>query len=115
LGVNLDPREIYKAGEDYSEVISKLGKKIVHTHIRDYPSPEQEPALPEEQILGRGKIDYPLILKNLKKVAMWGAFPGDGRRFYLSAVKADGNRRRVPGLPPPLFAGTEINFHMLNQ
>ena len=73
LGVNLDPREIYKAGEDYSEVISKLGKKIVHTHIRDYPSPEQEPALPEEQILGRGKIDYPLILRKLKQVGYQGA------------------------------------------
>jgi len=59
LGVNLDPREIYKAGEDYSEVISKLGKKIVHTHIALYPSPEQEPALPEEQILGRGKNRLP--------------------------------------------------------
>jgi len=68
LGVNLDPREIYKAGEDYSEVIHKLGKKIVHTHIRDYPSPEREPATPEEQILGRGKIDYPLILRQLKGV-----------------------------------------------
>ena len=68
LGVNLDPREIYKAGEDYSEVIHKLGKKIVHTHIRDYPSPEREPATPEEQILGRGKIDYLLILRQLKGV-----------------------------------------------
>ena len=73
LGVNLDPREIYKAGEDYTEVITKLGKKIVHTHIRDYPNPEQEPATPEEQILGRGKIDYPLILRNLKKVGYKGA------------------------------------------
>jgi len=73
LGVNLDPREIYKAGEDYTEVITKLGKKIVHTHIRDYPAPEQEPATPEEQILGRGKIDYPLILRNLKKVGYKGA------------------------------------------
>ena len=68
LGVNLDPREIYKAGEDYSEVITKLGKKIVHTHIRDYPDPETEPATPEEQILGRGKINYPLILRSLKNI-----------------------------------------------
>ncbi len=68
LGVNLDPREIYKAGEDYAEVINKLGKKIVHTHIRDYPRPEREPATPEEQILGRGKINYPLILRQLKSV-----------------------------------------------
>jgi sugar phosphate isomerase/epimerase len=68
LGVNLDPREIFKAREDYVEVISKLGKKIVHTHIRDYPDPDTEPALPEEQILGRGKIDYPLILQSLKNV-----------------------------------------------
>jgi sugar phosphate isomerase/epimerase len=68
LGVNLDPREIYKAGEDNSEVIGNLGKKIVHTHIRDYPSPDQDGATPEEQIMGRGNIDYTQILRDLKKV-----------------------------------------------
>ena len=68
LGANLDPREICKAGEDTSEVIAKLGKKIVHTHIRDYPNPERELVTPEEQIPGRGNIDFPKILQSLKKV-----------------------------------------------
>ena len=66
LGVNLDPREIYRAGEDIPSVIKKFGKKIVHTHIRDYPNPEQGEAAPEEQIPGRGKIDFPKILRSLK-------------------------------------------------
>ena len=68
LGANLDPRECFKAGEDTSSVIGKLGKKIVHTHIRDYPNPEQEIATPEEQIPGRGNINYPQILQSLKNV-----------------------------------------------
>ena len=68
LGANLDPRETYKAGEDFSSVITKLGKKIVHTHVRDYPNPERDAATPEEQIPGRGNIDFPKILQSLKKV-----------------------------------------------
>ena len=68
IGANLDPRELFKTGEDASEVIIRLGKKIVHTHIRDYPKPEQDAATPEEQIPGRGKIDFPKIIQSLKNV-----------------------------------------------
>lgn len=68
LGVNLDPRECFKAGEDTAAVVEQLGKKIIHTHIRDYPAPETDVATPEEQILGRGKIDYPQILQSLHNV-----------------------------------------------
>ena len=68
VGANLDPREQFKTGEDISEVIARLGKKIVHAHIRDYPDREQVEATPEEQIPGRGKIDFPKILQNLKNV-----------------------------------------------
>ena len=68
LGANLDPRECYKAGEDTAKVVAKLGKKIVHTHIRDYPNPDQENATPMEQIPGRGNINYPQILQSLKNV-----------------------------------------------
>jgi sugar phosphate isomerase/epimerase len=68
LGANLDPRECFKAGEDSAEVVDKLGNKIIHTHIRDYPSPQTEEATPMEQIVGRGKINYPQIIKALHKV-----------------------------------------------
>jgi len=67
LGIVLDPRELTKAGDDPSTFVSKIGKKIVHTHFRDLPKNQYE-ATPEEQILGRGDIDFPKILKNLKKV-----------------------------------------------
>ena len=68
LGANLDPRECFKVGEDTAAVVAKLGKKIVHTHIRDYPSPERDTATPEEQIPGRGNIDFPKILQILNNV-----------------------------------------------
>ena len=68
LGANFDPRETFKAGEDPSFVITKLGKKIVHTHFRDYPNPERDEATPEEQIPGRGNIDFPKILQSLKNI-----------------------------------------------
>jgi sugar phosphate isomerase/epimerase len=72
LGAILDPRETYKAGEDFTEVITKLGKKIVHTHIRDYLDVRRDPVPPEEQTPGRGEIDFPKILGELKKVGYDG-------------------------------------------
>jgi sugar phosphate isomerase/epimerase len=72
LGAILDPRETYKAGEDFTEVITKLGKKIIHTHIRDYPDVQRDPVPPEEQIPGRGNIDFPKILGALKKTGYDG-------------------------------------------
>ena len=90
LGVTLDTREFYRAGEDISEAISKIGKRIVHVHLRDYPRPEQMPDtisptfvglgqygpwVPpvEQQIPGRGGIDFPKILRLLKSVGYDGA------------------------------------------
>jgi sugar phosphate isomerase/epimerase len=85
LGIILDTRELCRAGEDISEYISKIGKRIVHVHFRDYPRREQmptniapslkgfgqyEPWLPplEQTIPGRGGLDFPKILKLLKSV-----------------------------------------------
>ena len=85
LGVTLDTREIYRAGDDIYKAVSKIGKRIVHVHFRDYPSREQMPAnasptftgfgqwepwLPavEQQIPGRGGIDFPKILRLLKNI-----------------------------------------------
>jgi len=66
LGMILDPRELTKAGDNPITYISKIGKKIVHTHFRDLPRNQYE-ATPEEQILGRGNLPFPEILKALKK------------------------------------------------
>ena len=74
-----------ESGEDPSEFVSKIGKRIVHVHFRDYPRREQipsnvastyigsravEPWVPpvEQQIPGRGGIDFPKILRALKDV-----------------------------------------------
>ena len=90
LGVTLDTREFYRAGEDISEAISKIGKRIVHVHFRDYPRREQMPTTAstnfmgpgrygpwvppvEQQIPGRGGIDFPKILRALKDVGYDGA------------------------------------------
>jgi sugar phosphate isomerase/epimerase len=82
LGVTLDTREFSRAGEDIAEAISKVGKRIVHVHVRDYPRREQIPTaissaftgfgheawVPpvEQQIPGRGGIDFLRILRLLK-------------------------------------------------
>ena len=86
LGVTLDTREIGRAGEDPYKAVSKIGKRIVHVHFRDYPSREQMPANTsptfierrgryepwqpsvEQQIPGRGGVDFPKILRLLKDV-----------------------------------------------
>jgi sugar phosphate isomerase/epimerase len=71
LGVNLDTLHIYRAGEDSSEAVRKLGKKIVHVHMREYPiRPDRQnyEAEPEEEIPGRGNVDFPKILKSLKDI-----------------------------------------------
>jgi sugar phosphate isomerase/epimerase len=90
LGVTLDTREFYRAGDDIYESIAKIGKRIVHVHFRDYPSLEQmppdaaptftgfgqwEPWLPsvEQQIPGRGGIDFLKILRLLKGTGYDGA------------------------------------------
>ena len=67
LGMILDPRELTKAGDNPMTFISKINKKIVHTHFRDLPGGQYE-ATPEEQIVGRGSLPFPEILKALKKI-----------------------------------------------
>ena len=86
LGAILDTREVCRAGEDPLEFVSKIGKRLVHVHFRDYPRREQmpttvspvfitgfrqyEPWVPpvEQQIPGRGGIDFPKIMRLLKDV-----------------------------------------------
>ena len=76
LGVNLDTLHVFRAREDAAATVRKLGKKVVHVHLREYPDvPDQEnyEALPEEEIPGRGGVDFPKILRSLKTVGYNGA------------------------------------------
>ena len=76
LGVNLDTLHVFRAREDAAVAVRKLGKKVVHVHLREYPDvPDREnyEALPEEEIPGRGGVDFPKILKSLKAVGYNGA------------------------------------------
>ena len=73
LGANLDTLHIFRAREDASDTIKKLGKKIVHVHLREYPDVEDRQhyeCKAEEEIAGRGGVNFPKILKALKVSAM---------------------------------------------
>ena len=73
LGVNLDSSNLYRAGDDPSEAVLRLGRKIVHTHIRECDDRNQPRTPVELQIPGRGKLDWPKILRCLKDVGYEGA------------------------------------------
>ena len=76
LGANLDTLHIYRAREDAAETVRKLGKKVAHVHLREYPDvPDREnyEAAPEEEIPGRGGVDFPKILRSLKTIGYEGA------------------------------------------
>jgi sugar phosphate isomerase/epimerase len=68
LGVTFDPTHFCRAGEDPSEAVLKIDKKIVHVHLRDYSHFEQSMATPDHQIPGRGEIDFLSILERLKNI-----------------------------------------------
>jgi len=73
FGINFDPTHVYRANEDPLEFVLKLGKGIIHVHIRDNRE-SREPRIgpPETQIAGRGALDLPGILRALKKVGYRG-------------------------------------------
>ena len=76
LGANLDTLHIYRAREDAAETVRQLGQKVAHVHLREYPDvPDREnyEALPEQEIPGRGGVNFPKILRSLKAVGYNGA------------------------------------------
>ena len=79
LGVNLDPIQQYKGGDDIADSVLKLGKRIVHTHFHDSLKALRFLNLPvtkvkaEDEIPGRGDVDCPKILRRLKEVGYDGA------------------------------------------
>ena len=69
LGINLDASNLYRAGDDPVEAISRLGGKIVHTHIRDCSLDRSQNRTPLDlQIAGRGILDWPKIIERLRDV-----------------------------------------------
>ncbi|MEM2936076.1 MAG: sugar phosphate isomerase/epimerase [Candidatus Bathyarchaeia archaeon] len=73
FGINFDPSHIYRVNEDPMEFVLKLGKNIIHVHIRDNrESREQRVGPPETQIAGRGALNLPGILRALKEVGYGG-------------------------------------------
>ena len=75
LGVSFDLLQVYKSGDDLSKFILKFGKRIVHTNFQDalkalqfgYLNPEGDRETGLDQIPGRSDIDFPQILRCLKK------------------------------------------------
>ena len=73
LGVNLDASNLYRAGDNPVEAVSRLGRKIVHTHIRDCsPDRFQDRTPIDLQIAGRGILAWPKIIKRLRDVGYNG-------------------------------------------
>ena len=80
LGVTLDTLNLYKVKDDPAETVRKIGKKIVHVHLREYPDvPDRQhyTARIEEKIPGRGALDFPEILQSLKEIDYDGAIDFD--------------------------------------
>jgi sugar phosphate isomerase/epimerase len=80
LGANLDTLHIYRAREDGAQTVRKLGKKLVHVHLREYPDVEDRQgyeAIAEEEIAGRGGVEFPKILQALKSIGYTGAMDLD--------------------------------------
>ena len=73
LGVNLDSSNFYRAGDNPAEAVTKLGSKIIHTHIRDTSFDRNQNRTPLElQIAGRGVLDWPEIIRRLNDAGYKG-------------------------------------------
>jgi sugar phosphate isomerase/epimerase len=80
LGANIDTLHIFRAREDASITVKKLGKRLVHVHLREYPDVAERQhyeATAEEEIAGRGGVDFPKFFKSLKAAGYKGAMDLD--------------------------------------
>ena len=80
LGANIDTLHIFRAREDAAVTVKKLGKRLVHVHLREYPDVadrQNYEATAEEEIAGRGGVDFPRFFKSLKAAGYEGAMDLD--------------------------------------
>jgi inosose dehydratase len=80
LGANIDTLHIFRAREDAAVTVKKLGKRLVHVHLREYPDVadrQNYEATAEEEIAGRGGVDFPKFFKSLKAADYQGAMDLD--------------------------------------
>lgn len=73
FGINFDASHLFREGETPQDSARRLGKKILHVHIRDNRGREKQVAPPDGQIPGRGWIDLPAVLTSLRSVGYAGA------------------------------------------
>lgn len=66
LGINFDSNQFYRNGDNLVESINKLGKHIIHCHLRDCESRKSRGA-PEAQVAGHGEINIPEVIQALKE------------------------------------------------
>ena len=63
LGLNLDTCHVEVCNEDFSEIIQKFSRKIIHTHISDCRDGKHYHLIP-----GHGEIDFTNIVKQLIEI-----------------------------------------------
>src|SRR5688572_16528554 len=77
LGLNFDPSHLVRAGEDVAEAARAFtaAGAVVHSHFRDCLTTQigGPPGPPEEQIPGRGRVDVPAVLRELRDGGYTGA------------------------------------------
>jgi len=100
LGANLDLGHSHVLGENSSEVIAALGKRIIHIHLEDIRKRKHYHLVP-----GSGEMDFAQIFKNLRRqgydgfltVELYTCFqnPGDAARRSLAYLQnIDGNLQK---------------------
>jgi sugar phosphate isomerase/epimerase len=80
LGACIDTLHIFRAREDAATAVKKIGSRLAHVHLREYPDVEERQTYEckaEEEIPGRGGVDFPKFLKALKTANYKGAMDLD--------------------------------------
>jgi len=74
LGVNLDPANLIMYGKaNPVDALDILGARVKGVHAKDGLYPTNGRALGRETPLGKGKVDFPALLKKLKRLRYNGA------------------------------------------
>ena len=57
FGIDMDPSQIYRSGENPEEALPQVISRVKHIHIRDCKGRNVGPGKPADQACGRGDID----------------------------------------------------------